>query len=318
MPTVSPGRITAVWVILKVAARRSVKLKRDLLAVAGNTSLRGGTLPLLDGFELAILAGFLKTDADNVELTERGFAIQSSCNTDEPSQEIIRSILMTLILQLMPRWTWFVTRPLQERLSAVPADWLEVLRLADLIDQPLSESSSSWWRHLQLEIREIDRRLRNKIGRRGEEMTIQFEKERLDSQALPELSSNIKWKSLESDEFGYDVASFAGLSPFNADSPELDILIEVKSTSTKADQIFRLYLSRNEWEVALLNANRYFFFLWRGVDPNATAPHIDGPLIVPASIVCQHAPRDVTGSGQWTNCRIELDINGMVSEILRV
>lgn len=79
-------------------------------------------------------------------------------------------------------------------------------------------------------------------GLLGEELVLQYEKERLASIGMTEYVDEIKWVSQESDRYGYDIISY----DYDPSGKVVEIKIEVKTTSSKVDTEF--YVSKNELE----------------------------------------------------------------------
>lgn len=82
-------------------------------------------------------------------------------------------------------------------------------------------------------------------GLLGEELVLNYEKERLISLGLEEYAEKVRWISQESDIYGYDIISY---EPF-ANGAVREIKIEVKTTVSKVDTDF--YVSRNEKEKSI-------------------------------------------------------------------
>ena len=88
----------------------------------------------------------------------------------------------------------------------------------------------------------VERDFRNrKLGRDGEEMIFNFERQRLQKLDRPDLARKVKWISEElGDGAGYDILSF--------DAKGRERLLEVKTT-VGAD-VTPFYITRNELSVA--------------------------------------------------------------------
>ena len=91
-------------------------------------------------------------------------------------------------------------------------------------------------------------------GLLGEELVLQYEKERLASNGMIEYVDEIKWVSQESDRYGYDIISY------NKDSlgKIREIKIEVKTTTSKVDTEF--FVSKNELEKSHEFADTYCIY----------------------------------------------------------
>ena len=309
MKLISPGKITALWIVLRVAKKHKLIHKNDLLNIAFNTSLRAAGLPIKDGYELAVICEFIYTENDQVQITSSGKGIVELSEKDEPSLNVIRHILLTITLKYNPPWVTFASRPLEERTIAIPDNWAEVLKVAELLQEPLSEDAINWWKRLQHEVEEIETKNLKKIGDAGETLTIRYEKKRLLLDRLFDLAEKIKWRSKESDDYGYDIESFFGGFALKDKDSEDILMIEVKSPIHSSNNNFRFVLTRNEWNTAEKNSTRYFFYLWRSIKYNNEMVYGDGPIILPATYIQNFVPLDQNIDGKWMKCRIELDID---------
>ena len=98
----------------------------------------------------------------------------------------------------------------------------------------------------------------------GEELVLIYEIERLKKLGLMWYATNIKWCSIESNAYGYDIESFN----LDANGDVIPIKIEVKSTANKLDTEF--YISKNELETSRKYKNSYF--IYRVYDLNSLTP----------------------------------------------
>lgn len=307
-PQISSGKVTALWRILRVVRKYKNIPENDLLQIAKNTSLRGGGLPIDQGMKLASIGRFVTVENKKVDITALGQKIVSIYDNEEPNPKAIRELLLPLIIETMPIWVTFIAKPLEERIIAIPEQWRQMLRNAELLDNPLSEDANKWWIRLQHSIEESDNRLRKTIGDAGENLTIKYEKERLLKDRHPNLAEKVEWVSKISDKFGFDVASFLGYLTLNSGKPNDDIMIEVKSTTSISKKNFRFYLSRNEWEVANKNNQNYYFYLWGSIKVDGENIEGEGPIILPVHSIRQYVPSDNQDSGMWTECRINYNL----------
>ena len=92
------------------------------------------------------------------------------------------------------------------------------------------------------------------IGLLGEELVINYEKERLINLDLNEYAEKIRWISKESDSYGYDIESF----DIDENGNIYPIKIEVKTTASKADTEF--FVTKNELEVSKEYKKSYFIY----------------------------------------------------------
>ena len=92
------------------------------------------------------------------------------------------------------------------------------------------------------------------IGLLGEELVINYEKERLINLDLNEYAEKIRWISKELDSYGYDIESF----DVDENGKVCPIKIEVKTTASKADTEF--FVTKNELEVSKEYKKSYFIY----------------------------------------------------------
>lgn len=119
------------------------------------------------------------------------------------------------------------------------------------------------------------------IGRRGERLTLDFEKRRTGRDPV--------WRSIESNSDGYDVLSVVSATDVAR------VQIEVKTSTVGLRGA--MHLTRNEWDQTELMA-RHTLHLWDLRDEGS--PRL---AIVPRSEVEAHVPAD-TGSGRWKELEI--------------
>lgn len=313
--TISPGRITALWIVLRTASKYDEITFSDLFSIAKNTSLRGGGLPIDDGIKIGIAVGFLVLQNDVIKIHSSGQKIVLSWDGEEPNQLILRELLLHLVLKLKPSWLTFTCKSIEERILAIPNEWLEVLENAELIRQPLSNEAIEWWKLIQQKVEEIDEDFKSTVGEIGEYLSIKFEKLRLIRDKFHLLADGIKWISKESDAYGYDISSFFGNLNFSKSNTNDEIFIEVKSSVTSSKIKFYFILTRNEWDTAEANIEKYFFHLWKNVKILTKGSSGEGPLIISAKTIKKLVPKDQSENCNWLKCRIEIDFNKLNKDI---
>jgi hypothetical protein len=121
------------------------------------------------------------------------------------------------------------------------------------------------------------------IGRRGERLTIEYEKMRT--------GQHPKWVSIDDNSDGYDVLSVVGLVD------KQPLLIEVKATTAGLKENF--HLTANEWELAK-NVDNHVFHFW---DLSASNPTL---AVLCIDDVGSHVPID-NGEGRWESVRIPFE-----------
>ncbi len=104
-----------------------------------------------------------------------------------------------------------------------------------------------------------------KIGLRGEELVLEFERNRLMELGRLDLADKITWISQRSDAFGYDIESFDEI-----DEKWQKIQIEVKSTESRVDREFPVTLK----EVNTSIEKRKTYFVYRVYDIASISPKL--------------------------------------------
>ncbi len=184
-----------------------------------------------------------------------------SLNTDLFSESTYQKDLSKFLLKLYyenldkpyPFWlkvAQYGRKQLLNRLSddLEDKDIKSCLKQADLLSE-LDDIGINWWQDLKEFSRNISNNTKIKIGRKGENLSMAYEKKRGINK--PEL------KSIEDDSLGYDILSYT--NPGNRDGgPRL--FIEVKTSEQSIDRS-EASITRNEWNVAKSQDN-YIFHLW--------------------------------------------------------
>ena len=314
--SISPGRITALWVVLRTTSKHEKISLKNLSSIAKNTSLRGGGLPIDDGIDIGINAGLLYIKNKTIRIQKNGKDIVDSWDKEEPNKKIIRELLKIIVINSKPPWTTFIAKPMEERVYAIPSNWIEVLNNADLIKIPLSDDAKQWWQYVQKSFEAIEEDLRAKIGDIGESHSIHFEKNRLISCKEHDLADKIKWVSKISDNYGFDISSFYGNLNITDLEKDEEICIEVKSSIMESKSSFYFILTKNEWNTALYNSENYFFHLWRKVRKLTHNSYAEGPLIISAKKIDKLIPKNQQKDSYWLKCRIKIDYELLKDDLL--
>ena len=224
--------------------------------------------------------------------------------------------------RIRPPWIAFSDPdlPVEDRIAAVPEGWQEVLEDAGLFESPASDDVQEWWSSIHNVNEAMLDELKARIGRKGEEATIDYERHRLEKAHRRDLADRITWVAEREDRFGFDVASFVvGLLPEMA--AEAPLLIEVKASTSKSKERISFDLTRNEWDVAEMNQDNYLFYFWLGISPDEETDvqeDILGPIILKSSAIRSRIPSDSTTElGRWTKCHIELGFDEVSSQMVR-
>ncbi|HGM4804194.1 TPA: DUF3427 domain-containing protein [Serratia marcescens] len=94
------------------------------------------------------------------------------------------------------------------------------------------------------------------LGDQGEQLVMNFERDRLVRVGRPDLAAKVERVSLNDSSAGYDIKSF--------DEDGVEILIEVKTT--KSDVYSPFYISQNEIKVASINHDNYYLYRVHSLD----------------------------------------------------
>jgi hypothetical protein len=266
-----------------------------------------------DGLALAREGGFVTERVGRLTLTPLGFEALEAGVEDEPPAQALRLFVGALLLRSPPSWVaWWQGSPADLE-EVIPRDERIVLGDAGLLPVPKSDDLAGWgwWQALgRVPLAQQAAASRKLIGDAGEQLSVEFERGRLERQGYPELAGEVRWVARESDAYGFDVLSFAG-----DDVPGLEcderVAIEVKSTALPVRERFPLYLSSHEWEVALALGERSLFHLWAAVSPGppASSPAA-GPLVRRSTQLAGHLPGGAAcgESCTWQSARLELAI----------
>ncbi|MCR5694873.1 MAG: DUF3883 domain-containing protein [Clostridia bacterium] len=212
-------------------------------------------------------------------LTSFGEKLMRDFNDMQLYKGLYRDILFNYIRVCKPIWSRKIPYGRNEAYRIMSDDEQICFKKAGLMCNPVTREEVDWWDSLaKLERAEIDQQ-KDDIGRKGEELTIGYEKKRTNTTPI--------WESIDSNLAGFDIISQV------SSKDATQILIEVKS-SNKQMQDASFFVTHNEWQFASAgcNKNRYYFYLWL---LNST-PKL---AIVPTSEIEKHIPLE-SGQGEWS------------------
>ncbi|MFD1462970.1 DUF3883 domain-containing protein, partial [Paenibacillus farraposensis] len=214
----------------------------------------------------------------NIEVSEHGNEILMQANM----QDALRIQLKHLIRKYRPSWSYLLHKGRKEAFQYFPPNVKQCFKEAELINS-YEPAVIEWWDQLAFIARKNQEDNKLRIGRAGEELSLQYEKNRTGKNAV--------WQSIESNLSGFDILSCVSSSDA---SP---LCIEVKAT-TYTD-LFPFYLTRNEWSVAE-TSQQFYFHLWiLGECPEL--------YIVDKNNIESHIPFN-KGNGTWESVKITFDI----------
>jgi len=230
-------------------------------------------------FELAI----------NLDREYRWFDLPATEGRINELRKLIKHVLDTS----SPVWLAAIPRGLRLVRETVTEDILQVLESAQLMGDSIDRRAIEWWDQFSVQTRgELDQQ-RLAQGRQAEEMSLEFEQQRLATQGVEHVSP--RWMAIEDNSLGYDLLSYRR----SITGAITEVLIEVKSTTRDMPSF---YVTRNEWKRASNALDRYIFHIW-------TAGSSE-PLELPATDVKTHIPQDC-GAGAWQDVLIQLNISAI-------
>ncbi len=233
--------------------------------------------PPQDVLNLCARCTWIETDADgNLKLTPRGTTIRRLRDFEPRMREQLRDFVGSE----GPAWVRLLPRGRQEAVRFLHPDVAQLFREAGLMAIPASEEIIGWWDTVSGVARGASDMVLTEIGRRGERLSIAYERQRTDHEP--------QWQSVESNLSGFDILSV--LEQGSAQPLE----IEVKASTDDLDYA-EFHVARNEWDTAV-HARHYIFHLWLlGAKSRLARVTVDD--------VQSHIPLD-QGGGAWETVEI--------------
>lgn len=211
----------------------------------------------------------------NLSLTTKGNEVL----TQKDMLYALRVQLKHLIEMVKPSWSFLIHKGRKEAFQFFPSDVKQCFKEAELINS-YHKDVIKWWDILALAVRGRQQDTQLEIGRTGEELSLEFERNRVNKVPI--------WQSIDSNLSGFDILSVV------SSEDTTPLRIEVKA-SNKISNSFSFYLTRNEWSVAETSSN-YLFHLWI-LDKT---PEL---YILNKNEVANHVPIN-QGNGFWESVKI--------------
>ncbi len=317
IPPLSPGRITALWLVLRSVSTMGPTSRDTVVKFARSSSLRAAGLPISDGCGLAIAGHLVEFHNGRMSLGPLGEEAMRLCDEDEPSDEARVFLVTTLMLMVGRPWLAFWSVGEDEVVHAFPEavdadEYREIVRLGLLENS--RENRWFWTAATHPHVDFVQAQL-VALGRAAEQLTMEYERHRLLSEGFASLSRRVRLVALESSAYGYDVASFWGQRGLAADrNPESPLAIEVKAMAGKAVGLFRLFLTNHEWRVAEILGGDYLFYLWDDVQigPPQSSSRSPRAILHPTDLSA-HVPQvTACGSGgcRWSISELWIPLQG--------
>jgi len=300
-PRLSPGRLRAVVAVASLVASHSGIGLKDLTGVLGAVGALGGSSPWQAGISLAVAAGIVTASDGRVALSDAGRHV-SRLAAEVSEIAARRAVMRCVIRNARQDLLCLAFMSASAIFAFADQDTVQCLDELGLLG-PGSEGSDDWWSELSNDAVNADLEYLKRLGDLAEERSVVYERQRLLVSGYPELAERVQWVSRIDESLGFDVLSFAGESLPPLD-PSQRLLVEVKACGRAYGRL-RFFLSRNEWETALRNADSWLVHFWRVSDLRGTTE--DEPyLILRKSEIEPSVPIDVSASGAWTVCEIHL------------
>lgn len=272
MTAFSPGLAQGCFDLLGIVSRQNLSFVEIHSSFAYL-----GSIPTAKVLETAQALNWLQADSTGMaELSPSGSRLLGLTGYEAQ----LRQALLDYIDIERPSWVQNASFGRSRVLSFAGSQIAQVFSEAGLADGT-DEAVVAFWDALAARARgQRDDKL-NEIGRVGERLTIQFEKERT--------GRTPRWIAIDNNADGYDVLSVVDALDHK------QLTIEVK-TSTQGSYGFAM-LTRNEWEMAI-ESDAHVFHLWNLRDP--AAPKL---AIVSNKNILDHLPND-QGMGSWDCTKI--------------
>ena len=200
----------------------------------------------------------------------------------------LRSLLEDMILTLRPTWARLIPNG-RRYLSSfiIESDAHHCLVCAGLYGHSKDSEIPAWWDRVSQSFRASHDDAKNRIGRDGERLSLEYEQQRLAKECI---SLSPEWVAIEDNTLGYDIESYRTVGK------ECEtIYIEVKSTTSSR---WRFILTRHEWDTALRLQEKYTLHLWKLT--TRELKHLD------FNTLSLHVPQD-NGQGRWEKVLIVLN-----------
>ena len=268
----SPGVLVGSFELMRLIGLSAVQVHEIPHAYT-----RLGGVPVNDVLGTVQGLNWMRTDpSGTAELTAEGSQVVKAGSYEMQ----LRTALLHYIDRVRPIWLQTASQGrMRVRMFAGPT-------IAQVIDEAGLTTGDSpevveFWDALAARARGLQSDRMTEIGRRGERLTMEYEKQR--TQRDP------RWVALDNNADGYDV-----LSVMDADDPR-QLSIEVKTTTMSTGGVF--HITANEWSRADDARMQHAFHLWQLRDA--------GPILKVVSVdqMETHMPAN-QNAGEWESVAV--------------
>lgn len=183
--------------------------------------------------DMLLYCGLLVRCSENLMLSKSGEKVLESIKNNY--ENTIRIMLSEYILYIEPVWSKRIPFGRFESTTFMTKDEKSCFYEAGLLCDEPPYDVILWWDQMSELIRKNVDISKTKIGRIGEQYTLEYEKERVGEKPI--------WKSIDSNLLGYDVMSRV------SKEDNTPLLIEVKTSMEDIEHAY-FHISANEWRVA--------------------------------------------------------------------
>jgi hypothetical protein len=310
--SITYGQLLASWQLMHYSRVYDDLEVKTAIQTAQRSGKLGGSFPVNAGLRLCQSYNFLSIEDGILKLTDNSKnRIVVLCADEEPNTIVLREILALILSKHNFEWlVYYDSDPVifKSYLENYDNEWVVMLENANLFDFE-DEDVIDWWGRILSKYESYKDELKKAIGDIGENLTYQYERNRVECDGYIPSKNYVKWASQISDRYGFDVLSIRGSFLGNEISELEKIQIEVKSTDADNTSSFRFFISRPEWSKALENMDSYFFYCWSGISiKDESAMH--GPFVIPAKSISRIIPTDVDSEKcSWSECRVVINLN---------
>ncbi|WP_343604338.1 DUF3883 domain-containing protein [Fluviicola sp.] len=305
--SISNSNIIALWQLILLTHRHEEIEVRSAVEIAMNSGLMGGSLPVNQGLKLGQYCKVLEINDSFLQSSQYcKNELLRYCTEDEPNVFVFREILQRFTSFQNLEWLLFYSEDPELFKIYIPSEWIELLENAVLFDFE-DIDVRDWWAKIFNRYQNYKEGQKLEIGRVAEKLTYEHEKQRLEFDQLDNGHSYVKWASLISDRYGYDILSIRGKALQQSFGEKDSIHIEVKCSVSDNETNFRFYVTSNEWNVATTMIDSYYFYCWTSA--NKETESAIGPYVIPALHLKSHIPTNNGAICEWSECRFILDLN---------